>query len=196
MRIECVSNVTEISAGTPGVIVLPEYCDRDRIGEVSGRYPQAIVVAAIEQNGHSRAVLFHQRRNCIDYLKIGSDGRTKGTGKAPMLLPAYELPQICVGVLICMDVQYGPLVHGLVRRLESSSAPLKLICIPSFMGVEWFNSEVVNAPLNRMPVALCNHTVQDRPRCKSFISDASGNKLRVQTGVEPIAWTAAEPFWR
>ena len=190
MRIECVSRFGEILPGVPGVIVLPEYCEPSEVVEVARTHPGAIVVAAVQEGVRSRGLILHRNRNHVEYIKIGSDGRTRGTEVPPSRLPVYELPQICIGMLICKDVQQGTFLHQLIQRLERSRAPLKLICVPAFMGPEWFGDDPVGAPFNRVHIALCNHTTQDRPRCRSFISDASGTKLRHQIDREPIAWVS------
>lgn len=190
MRVECVSNSGEVLPGTPGVIVFPEYCDFSEIRKTAQAHPDAVVVGAVKDGIRSRALLVHGSRNWLDYLKVGSDGRTEGTGIVPKL-PVYELPHISVGILICMDVQCGELVQRLVQRVEHSTSPVKLICIPAFMGSEWFSFPVTNAPLNRVHVALCNHPAQDRPRCKSFIADATGAKVCQQSDREPICWEVA-----
>ena len=57
------------------------------------------------ENGRSRGVVLHGGQNRIDYLKVETDGRTVGSGDHQQN-SVYELGDVCIGVLICMDVNH------------------------------------------------------------------------------------------
>ena len=65
-----------------------------RIEEVQSSCPDAIIVAAIVENGRSRGVVLHGGQNRIDYLKVETDGRTVGSGDHQQN-SVYELGDVC-----------------------------------------------------------------------------------------------------
>jgi hypothetical protein len=197
MRISCITRLEEIGMPPPEVMVFPEYSRSDEIGLAAARFPSSFVIAAVKVKGgepagpaRCRGQLWHQGQNRIDYLKIGTDGSgwTIGTGKIPRL-PVYELPHICVGVLICMDIQNASFFLSIIDRIRLSKAALKLLCIPADMGSEWLEGDyLMDAHLEGIHVGLCNHTTNHQLRCKSFITDAHRRKIRRQIDCEPIDW--------
>ncbi|HEX3666830.1 MAG TPA: hypothetical protein VHU23_16520 [Rhizomicrobium sp.] len=116
---------------------------------------------------------------------MNTDGTTVGTGRLPKL-PVYETDDLCVGVLICMDVQIPELVRELVARVSSSLSTYKIVCIPAHMGSNWFSGPTLDVNFGNVFVALCNHTQQDRPRCKSFIAGPHRTKTHEQLDTEPL----------
>lgn len=94
--------------------------------------PSAIIVVAIEESGRGRGVLLHHGENRIDYLKLGTDGRTSGTDNVQQN-PVYETGNLCVGVLICMDIQHRAFSWAVIERVRSSECELKLVCVPADM---------------------------------------------------------------
>jgi predicted amidohydrolase len=185
MQISCVLNAAQVSPGSPDLIVFPEGVAFAEIEKASYLYPKAVIVAAVEENGRSRAVLLHRGQNYIDYLKLGTDGRTTGTENVDQN-PVYEYDNTCIGVLICMDVDHTAFSRTVINKIKASECGLKLLCVPADMAGHWFIDDSVSSTWHGVHVILCNHTKTHRVRCKSFVTDVSGRKIRVQKDAEPI----------
>src|SRR2546428_4686154 len=84
----------------------------------------------------ARNVLWHDGANRIEYWKVGTDGRTKGSGNLPQAPPVYEFAEICVGVVICMDINagFGAFCWVVTDRIRSSTRPWKFLCVPADMA--------------------------------------------------------------
>ncbi len=188
MRISCVNVPTEIDMGGADLIVLPEYSELAVVCETASRYPRSIVVAAFQEGIRSRGLLFHGGENRIDYLKIGSDGRTKGA-RASCRRAVFSRSDICIGVVICMDVQDPGFLGPVTDTVRSSTSKLKFICIPADMDAVWFSGDILHDPkFEGVRVILCNHLTNHQSRCKSFMADTNRTKIIKQLDVEPIHW--------
>ena len=186
MRIACVSNRSQNR---------PEGRRLDRLSGIhrpernlrSGReLPRSIIVSAMEHRRRSCGLLFHLGRNHAEYLKAGSDGRTIGTGVLPQV-PVYQLPLICVGLVICMDIQNPTLVQHVVAQIKSSGSFLKFLCIPADMRAHWFPGDRVEGnQYEGLRVIMCNSTTTLYSRRESFITDCHRTIVCKQTGRDPI----------
>ena len=185
MFVSCVSNLREIGDPASELILFPEYADLDEIKLAASNFPDSFVAGAIKTGRRSRGLLLHRGRNRIDYLKVGTDDITEGTGIMPPL-PVYEFETLCVGVVICMDVQVPELVRNVVARVARSASKHKIVCIPAYMDSSWFTGPTLDANFRDVHVALCNHTHQDRPRCKSFIASPDRCKIHEQHDIESL----------
>lgn len=189
MRISCVLAARELNPDPVDLIVLPEGICVDEINGAHSSHPDAVIVGAVVENCYSRGVLLHRGINQIDYRKVGSDGRTKGTANVHQN-PVYELGDICIGVIICMDVNHGVFLHSITQTIRSSGAALKILCVPADMGGEWFAENSLAFPQNweGIHVIVCNNNTRNHQafRCKSFVTDTRGVKIVVQNGIEPI----------
>ena len=190
VRVLCVLTASELGTVEPDLIVFPEGTDCKEIKEAQSSYPNSVIVGAIVDNGHSRGVLLHRgQKNRIYYLKVETDGRTKGTGNVKQE-PVYEFGDVCIGVLICMDIDHTEFSQAVIESIKSSSASLKFLCVPADMGPEWFPDDRLPFPekFDGIHVILCNHikTHGVVARCKSFITDTNGNKIVKQRESEPI----------
>lgn len=150
-------------------------------------HPDSMIVGAVAEESRSRGLLLHQGQNRIDYLKVTTDGRTVGSGNLQQE-PVYQFGEMCVGVLICMDVEHVEFSRAVIEKVRSSSTNLKLICIPADMGDYWFRGDSLPWPqmFEGTHVILCNHTKTHQVRCKSFVTNARGRKIVVQGEDEPI----------
>lgn len=165
--------------------------------KASAGNPNAIVVGATVvcscwgRRPRCRGVLLHGGRNRIDYLKIGSDNVTAGTNVWPRK-PIYEAKDICIGLMICMDVQSeGGLFRArVVEQVQKSACIHKIICVSAAMGSEWFSAMGTELPFPQnyagIYFALCNSNSYGDARCKSFIADKTGRVVAKQHGREPI----------
>lgn len=189
MRIACVVRADQLTTGTsqtPDVVVFPEGISLSEIGKARLSHPNSILIGAIVENGRSRGVLFHGCENKIDYLKIETDGHTQGSGNLDQQ-PIYELPHVCIGVIVCMDVNCPAFSRTVIEKVRSSQSELKLICIPADMTSDWFGGDAVApAMFGGIHVVLCNHTKTHQQRCRSFVTDLHGSKIIVQNDDEPI----------
>ncbi len=187
MRISCVLDVGQLANanGTPGLIVFPESVAQTEIDNAWSLCPDSMIVAAVLEDRRSRGLLLHQWRNQINYLKVTNDGRTIGSGNLQQM-PVYQLDNLCVGVLICMDVDHSTFSQAIIRKVRASECRLKLICIPADMGSYWFTGDTVPSQLHGVNVILCNHTKTHQERCKSFVTDMHGRKVVIQKHDEPI----------
>ena len=188
VRISCVLTACQLSPERTNIIVFPEGILREEIAKAQVSHPESIIVGAIEEDGQSRGLLLHRGQKRIDYLKVKTDGLTKGSCNLQQN-PVYQFGKVCIGVLICMDVDHPEFSRAVIAKVRSSSAKLKLICIPADMGNEWFDGDRLLFPkkFEGTHVILCNHIkTYPRVRCKSFVTDAHGTKIVVQNDEEPI----------
>src|SRR5437773_9758578 len=140
MKIVAISLVLrddEIPADSPNLIVFPEGISWNQIHLAVARHPNAAIVGGVNEGGRIRAALWHAGANRIDYWKIEDDGRTDGFGKSPPALPVYEFDDICVGVVICMDINaaFGSFCRAVVERIGSSKCPWKFLLCASKYGI-------------------------------------------------------------
>jgi predicted amidohydrolase len=169
------------------LILFPEGVSREELATAERAYPESMIVGAIIDEGYSRGFLLHRGRNNIEYLKVTTDGRTKGSGNFQQK-PVYQFGEVCVGVLICMDVVHADFSQAVAKMVRASSAEMKLICIPADMGDYWFQGERLSFPksFDGIHVVLCNHTKTHQGRCKSFVTATNGVKVAVQRKDEAI----------
>src|SRR5881296_985889 len=120
VAISVVLRADEIPADSPDLIVFPEGISWDQIHFAAARHPHAAIVGGVDEGGRIRAGLWHAGANRIDYRKIGTDGRTKGSGLLPQAWPVYEFDDLCVGVLLCMDIDFAVFSRAVVERIQSS----------------------------------------------------------------------------
>ncbi|TRZ55435.1 MAG: hypothetical protein D4S02_17795 [Rhodocyclaceae bacterium] len=188
MRVWCALTARELDAEHADLIVFPEGVCENEIADVERSHPDAMIVAAIVENGRSRGVLRHRRENRIEYLKVATDGRTVGTGDYRQS-PVYESEDMCVGVLICMDTENRQFSRSVIEKIRDSSSALKLLCVPADMGDYWFSGDRLPFPqvFEGIHLILCNHTKTHQDRCKSFITDTRGTKIVVQQQEECIS---------
>lgn len=188
MRVSCVLTSSELGTAGTDLIVFPEGVDWEEIKEAQSSYSNSVIVGAVVENGHSRGVLQHREQNRIDYLKVENDGRTEGTGNINQK-PVYEYGDVCIGVLICMDIDHIEFSRAVIESIQSSPASLKFLCVPADMGSYWLSGDSLPFPqkFDGIHVILCNHIKTHQARCKSFISDTNGKKIVVQHDNEPIS---------
>lgn len=188
MRISCVLTARELHSVLTDLIVFPEGICWGEIAAAQSSHPDAIIVGAIVENGFGRGLLLHRGVNRIDYLKVESDGRTTGTGNLRQN-PVYVLGNVCIGILICMDIINGAFSQAVIKKMKSTSTKLKLLCVPGDMADYYFSGQHLASPQNfeGIHVILCNHTrAHPQDRCKSFVMDTHGTKVVVQNHVEAI----------
>ena len=189
MRISCVLAARELNPDPVDLVVFPEGVCVDEISEAHSSHPDALIAGAVVENGYSRGVLLHRGLNQIDYRKVESDGRTEGAANIHQN-PVHELGDVCIGVIICMDVNHGDFFHSVARKIKSSLATLKILCVPADMGGEWFPGNSLMHPQNfdGIHVIMCNNNTPNHQghRCKSFVTDTHGLKIVVQKEIEPI----------
>lgn len=193
MRISCVLNAQEVGETPADLIVFPEGVCNEEIQKTCIANPDSIIVGTEVYGGYCRGLLMHRHHNKINYLKIKSDKRTsKGSEdllRSPLLQsPVYEMSNICIGVLICMDVDYVDFASTVINQIKSSNCELKLLCVPADMGSEWFSMDTLLPAHQGVHVVLCNHTktYQFPSRCQSFVTDMFGKKIAVQNQHEPV----------
>ena len=187
MKVSCVLASCELNDESIDLIVFPEGVCRRQIEEASLSYPDAFIVGAVVESGRSRGILLHRGKGRIDYFKVETDGRTEGTGNTQQKL-VYEHGDVCIGILICMDIDNVAFSTAAIESIKSSSASLKLLCVPADMGSHWLSGDSLPFPkkFEGIHVILCNHIKTHQSRCKSFITDIKGEKIMVQQDREPI----------
>ena len=173
----------------PEVLVLPEGISQIELSRARQRYPSTVIVAGVPDGPYMRAHLIKIGTNCIDYLKILSDGRSTPFDGGQQALPFYEDQEasLAIGVLICRDYQSNELRGQLLARLMSCHSACKLLCIPADMSNDFFQA----GPGLTFPgvfVALSNHslTYENPCRCLSFIADPHGDVVSRQIECESI----------
>jgi len=185
MKVMCALTASEVKTVNPDIIVFPEGVGSTEIDQAQLFNPNAIIIGAIVDDERSRGCLMHRGIHKIEYLKVMTDGRTIGSEDTKQN-PVYEFDDICIGLLICMDVDNVGFSKAVIDQLISSSAKLKFLCIPADMGSDWFNDDNLPNKYHGIHVILCNHTKTHEARCKSFITDTQGRKIKIQNDRESI----------
>ncbi len=198
MRVACVLTAADLDQvdGTPDVIVLPEGVKQTEIETASKKYPEAVVVGAVEEGSRMRGWVLHKRRNHIEYLKFGPDGRHEGTFDEDQN-PVVHFSELgfSVGVLICLDIGHSnehvntfPFSNKVLVLLRGSHTEKKLLCVPADMNKDWENMFEFKDRFKDINVALCNNvkTYSGDSRLKSFITNTDVNKTVIQRNIEPI----------
>ena len=175
MRISCILKASELDAAAlyPDLILFPEGINENEVERACSSHVDTMIVGAVTEDGRNRGLLLHRGQNRIDYLKIGDDGRTAG-GEEPEQLPVFESDDVCIGVVICMDIEIklGRFSRTVIERIRSSESQFKLLCIPADMASHWFDGDNLSSgTFDGVNVALCNHTKTHQERCKSFVAD-------------------------
>ena len=188
MRVSGVLNAAQLVAETPDLIVFPEGVQFSELQQARSKHPRAIVIGAVLERWCCRAYLLHQGDdNQIVYLKVGPYMHTPGSGDVNQQ-PVYECGDVCIGVLICMDVNCPALAQSVTERIKSANAIHKFLCIPADMSADWFKDKnLFGSIFDGMHVLMCNNTATyGLDGCQSFITDTHGKKISV--------WTPGEPF--
>ncbi|VAX03552.1 hypothetical protein MNBD_GAMMA19-1816 [hydrothermal vent metagenome] len=187
MKVTCILTANELGPEKSDLIVFPEGASQKDMEHAQSSRTDTIIVGAFEDNGYSRGVLLHRGKNRINYLKVDADNKTEGSGDVKQM-PLYEFEDMCIGVLICKDIDNEGISHAVVANIRSSPANLKLLCIPADMGSHWFNDSSLPFPekFRGIQVILCNHIKSHQARGKGLLTDAQGKKIVVQQDMEPI----------
>jgi hypothetical protein len=186
MRVACIANANQIGGDRPDLAVLPEYVSPDEIARAAFRLPASIIVGAIQDGQYSRGVLIRKGRHRIDYCKCGTDGHTQGTKVCPAPMPVQEYGDLCVGIIICMDVQNIAILHPVVDQMRASACRHKILCIPAAMQSHWFSDRQLSPEFKGVHTIVSNHPTHHQSRCRSFIADPAGEKVRVQIDWEAL----------
>ena len=187
MKIYCTNTLDDFNPELPAVIVLPEGIPSTVMLDASLLHHDAYYVGAFPENGYCRGAIYYQGINKIEYLKVECDQRSKGSGNTEQC-PIFESEDICIAVLVCMDIDHVEFSLKIREKLKQSKAKIKILCIPADMHNEWFPSEELPAKYNDIYTALSNNnlTYQDPCRCRSFIANPEGLKLVKQQELQPI----------
>lgn len=194
LLVSCVQTCSEIGTPFPDVVLFPEYGHLSEVAHAQALNPNSMIIGAVveEDPNHvlrSRGLLFHHSENRIDYLKIGMDGWTQGTKRRPEQLPVYRYSAICIGVLLCMDVQEDEtFARDVIMAVKSAPVSFKFICIPAAMTASAWNwSAPLGPKWEGVHVLLCNNLGRAfQPACKSFIATPHGIKIIEQFSTEPL----------
>lgn len=187
--ISCVLTHAEAQTCPADVIVFPEGVSKNDIQTTSLQYPESIIIGAYVEDKACRGALYKAGDNKIDYLKVCTDGRTIGCGN-PDQRPIYqERDQLCIGVVICMDIDNPSFRYQIFDWVKASQCQCMLLCIPSDMGGEWLANEKLpwGTRGHGFHFVLCNNTISHPDyRCKSFVTDQFSQKIAVQRETEPL----------
>jgi len=187
MRIACVLSAAELEGNIADLIIFPEGVNASELEAAANIQPGAVIVGAILDGPYSRGIVWHNKMHHIDYLKVESDGRTKGSGNFNQL-PIAHFEHFSVAVLVCKDIDNVRFSGSVREALRASENAIKVLCIPADMGSYWLEGTALPFPAiyAGMYVALCNNTVTHQSRCKSFVADRNGKKNCIQLDTEPI----------
>lgn len=185
MKISCVNLCNEIQ-NDPDIIVFPERADPREVYLAVKQYKRAIVIAAVVRGKNAcwgeiyNSGLVHQ-----NYWKVKDDGLTSGSHDPFQKPPIFESAQICVGILVCLDIQLSlmrpcpendPPIWRSADNIKASNAPLKLLCVPA----AWKDPDdgPVRDPLSEQFIGL-NMLFFNSPEgtIKSFVSNTAGRHV-------------------
>ena len=187
MYVSCVSTDRELAGVPADVIVFPERVSLWKMEAAQRCRPHSFIAGAVVDDSYCRGVLFHRGENQIDYLKVGQDTITDGSRNLDQN-PVFESGNVCIGMIICRDIQNVIFTQAVTDKIKKSQAKLKFLCVPAAMDSSWFNSESLMGleKYEGMHVIVCNHTSAHEDRCKSFVTDTHGRKVCVQNDKEPL----------
>jgi hypothetical protein len=184
MQIVCVESPEALGSNQVDIVVLPEWATWEKIKDVEQRCPDAVIAGAVVEHETAlrdteailrcRAVVWHQKENQVDYLKMGTDGTTVGVDQPPAELPIYHFGDLLLGVVVCKDIQ---LPNPVTDALRSSEAAKKLLCVPAAMSVssDWNFDNLYQWPTYRdIHVIVSNRSDLGEPGLvpmKSFIGN-------------------------
>ena len=192
--ISCVLTPAEVQTSAADVIVFPEGVSKNDLETTSLQFPKSIVIGAHIEDKRCRGALYKAGRNQIDYIKVFTDGRTVGCGNLDQRPIYQERDRLCIGVVICMDIDNPTFRYKIFDWLKAIQCQFKLLCIPSDMGGEWLANETLpwGTRAHGFHFALCNNTISHPDyRCKSFVTDQFGQKIAAQREAEPVTTTLA-----
>ena len=69
---------------------------------------------------------------------------------------------VCIGVLICMDVNHVTFSRAVVKKIRTSSAKLKLLCVPADMGSDRFSDASLPATFEGIYVIVQSYVLTRR----------------------------------
>ena len=98
--------------------------------------------------------------------------------------PIYAHGGLCVGILVCRDIECVEFAHAVIDSVRTNPAPIKLVCIPADMGSQWFGNNPIERLFGGVHVAMCNG-MRDA-RSQSFLADDACRKRQSQLRHEPI----------
>ena len=187
MWVSCVLRPDEIPVPSPDLVLFPEYIEAAKLRLAARQYPRSMIIGAVESKGRSQAVLIYEGRNRIEYLKVESDGRTKGSQDFRQR-PIFETVDFVVGILICRDFENFDFCRQVCAELKTRPQKLKILCVPAEMHGAWFQGKSVNTDaVSGIYMMLCNNNVKYPDyRCRSFITDLNREKAVEQEKCEPI----------
>ena len=149
------------------VSVYPEYYE----GDISGDSVE--IFGMFTECRKSRMCLYLNGEIKLSYEKIRSDGRNI-EGSERQEIKIYEIENMAIGLVCCMDVNNPNLLLQVKHLLEKSACQHKLIAISAHMSSDWFPSEQVSPDLQGYIVALSNG---NRSGVRSFIAGKNGYKI-------------------
>jgi hypothetical protein len=185
MLVSCLLSASEIGATAPDVIVFPEGVDSPEIAAAGTLHPNAVIVTAIHENEQIVGKIYHRNHCLVEYTKVISNIASRSP-MPPAALPVLELADLCLGMLICRDVDERSFADSVLDRIRSSPARLKLLCIPADMGGNWFSETTL--PFRQrfagIHVLLCNHTrtVKTTERYSHLLIDRQEEALMKLSG--------------
>ena len=187
MQLTCALNASELTDGAECLLVLPEAISKHELDEACRLLPRTIIVGAVPDadSGHMRAYLVHEGTNRLKYLKTLSDGRSTGSGRHPETA-TYEAQDFIIGVLVCRDIENEVLRTSVLRTLNNSTAPKKILCIPADMHGEWFTSTKIAGYAGVFVAMSNNNRTYPVWRSKSFIANPHGVRLSTQDEYETV----------
>src|SRR5437762_10461920 len=95
--------------------------------------------------------------------------RTKGSGNLLQAWPLSELDHMCVGVVICVDINagFGAFCWVVADRIRSSKRRWKFLCVPADMASHWFSGKSIGSEFVGMHAVVCV-LVQREMECRGF----------------------------
>lgn len=197
--VACVLHLEEALAVDADVYVFPEGCARVALEATSREKRHAFVVGAFEDGEYSRGALFRSGEMVMSYLKVFSDGRTRGNGIFEQLPVYCSGDDLGIGVLVCLDVDEPASSLPVLDALRETYCRHRLLCVPADMGSHWFpHRELLGeSKYAGAFVALCNNIKTHGDHgCKSFVTDTSGIKRAIQKNREPLVHRLCHPMDR
>jgi hypothetical protein len=187
MRVSCVLKAEELSGEATRVIVFPEGVTIFEIKKAGTLHPDAVIVGAVVEHGFCRGIMQCAGEDLVSYLKVECDGRTNGSGHLAQM-PVTIFEDLCIGMLICMDLDSNQFSSAVLDEIRRSSATHKILCVPADMAEFWLNGQSISqgGKFAGLHVALCNNTATHNSRCKSFITNLDGEKMVRQIDMEPV----------
>ena len=178
MRVVCAATAAQLKGRTTDILLLPERVSRAKLDRAAEACPEAVVIGAIDDGRSITAYGYHKGREVIRYVKVWPEDPAYVSGRTTQR-PLYRFRDVCIGVLICRDIDRGEFRANIVQAVKGSTATKKLICITADMSADWFPGLRIGPEFDGVHVLISNkRRWKGVNRCQSFFATPDRGEVK------------------